>query len=62
MTPPQGSFPPPRKPRAASPAERGAEYAEIQRQLKLDAAERRKAAAAGRGDKPKARRPARDAT
>jgi hypothetical protein len=62
MTPPQGSYPPPRKPRAASPAERGAEYAEIQRQLKLDAAARRKAAASDRVAKPEPRRPSRGAS
>lgn len=61
MTPPQGSFPRPRKPRAASPAERGAEFAEIQRQLKRDAAARRKTAES-RVAKPEATRPARDAT
>jgi len=42
MTPPPNSRPP--KPRAASPAERGAEFAEAQRQLKADAAERREKA------------------
>jgi hypothetical protein len=61
MTPPQGSFPRPRKPRAASPAERSAEFAEVQRQLKRDAAARRKTAAT-RGDKPQSTRSARDAT
>jgi len=44
MTPPQGSSPRPPKPRSASPAERSAEFADIQRQLKQDAAERRLAA------------------
>jgi hypothetical protein len=41
MTPPQGSSPRPPRPRSASPAERSAEFAEVQRQLKQDAAERR---------------------
>lgn len=45
MAPPQGSFPRLPKPRAASPAERGAEFAEIQRRLKQEAAERREVAA-----------------
>jgi hypothetical protein len=40
VTPPQGSFPRPR-PKSASPAERSAEFAETQRRLKLEAAERR---------------------
>jgi hypothetical protein len=44
MTPPQGSFPRPPKPKPASPAERGAEFAEAQRRLKEEAAERRAAA------------------
>jgi hypothetical protein len=61
MTPPQGSFPRPRKPRAASPAERSAEFAEIQRQLKRDAAARRKTAET-RVEKPDSSRSARDAT
>jgi hypothetical protein len=52
MTPPQNSPRPP-KPRPASPQERGAEFAEIQRQLKADAAERREKAA---GEEPKPRR------
>ena len=43
MTPPPNSRPP--KPRTASPAERGAEFAEAQRQLKAEAAERREKAA-----------------
>jgi hypothetical protein len=41
MTPPQGSFPRPPKPKPASPAERGAEFAEAQRRLKEEAADRR---------------------
>jgi hypothetical protein len=44
MTPPQGSAPRPR-PRAASPAERSAEFLETQRRLKEEAAERRSQAA-----------------
>ena len=43
MTPPQNSSRPP-KPRAASPQERGAEFAEAQRRLKAEAAERREKA------------------
>ena len=54
MSPQQGSFPPPPRKRAASPAERGAEFAEIQRRLKQEAADRREQAAA-RGPKPDAR-------
>ena len=50
MTPPQGSSPRPPRPRSASPAERSAEFAEVQRQLKQDAADRRlKAAQRGTG-------------
>ena len=44
MAPPQNSPRPPR-PRPASPQERGAEFAEAQRQLKAEAAERREKAA-----------------
>ena len=44
MTPPPNSSRPP-KPRPASPQERGAEFAEVQRQLKAEAAERREKAA-----------------
>jgi capsid protein len=52
MTPPSRSFPRPPRPRAASPAERGAEFAEIQRQLKREAAERRKAASLAADSRP----------
>jgi hypothetical protein len=45
MTPPQGSFPRPPKPRSASPAERSAEFAATQLRLKNEAAERRLEAA-----------------
>jgi hypothetical protein len=45
MTPPQSSFPRPQKPRSASPAERSEEFAEAQRRLKREAAERRSKAA-----------------
>jgi hypothetical protein len=45
MTPPQGSFPRPPKPKSSTPAERGAEFAEAQRRLKEEAAERRLKAA-----------------
>jgi|tagenome__1003787_1003787.scaffolds.fasta_scaffold14323583_1 hypothetical protein len=41
MTPPHGSTPRLQKPRSASPAERSEEFAEAQRQLKREAAERR---------------------
>ena len=41
MTPPHHSSPRPPKPRSASPAERSAEFAEAQRRLKREAAERR---------------------
>jgi hypothetical protein len=44
---PQGSFPRPPKPKAASPAERSAEFAETQQRLKSEAAERRAQAAKG---------------
>jgi hypothetical protein len=42
MTPPEASYPRPPKPRSASPAERSAEFAETQRRLKREAAERRR--------------------
>ena len=45
MTPPNGSFPRPPRPRSASPAERSEEFAEAQRRLKQEAAERRLLAA-----------------
>jgi hypothetical protein len=41
MTPPEGSMPRPQRPRSASPAERSEEFAETQRRLKQEAAERR---------------------
>jgi hypothetical protein len=41
MTPPHGSTPRLQKPRSASPAERSEEFAEAQRKLKAEAAERR---------------------
>ena len=41
MAPSQSSFPRPPRPKAASPAERSEEFAEIQRNLKAEAAERR---------------------
>jgi hypothetical protein len=44
---PQQSFPRQPKPRAASPAERSAEFAETQQRLKNEAAERRAQAAKG---------------
>jgi hypothetical protein len=49
MTPPQGSSPRPPRPRAASPAERSAEFLETQRRLKEEAAERRRRAAEPKG-------------
>jgi hypothetical protein len=57
MTPPQGSFPRPPKPKSASPADRSAEFAEAQRQLKLEAAERRLQAADRVVQERPARRP-----
>jgi hypothetical protein len=41
MTPSEGSLPRSQQPRSASPAERSAEFAETQRRLKHEAAERR---------------------
>ncbi len=55
MAPPQSSFPRPPKRVSASPAERGAEYAEAQKRLKEEAAERRLAAA----ERPVGERPVR---
>jgi hypothetical protein len=53
MTPPQGSSPRPPRPKSASPAERSAEFADVQRRLKQDAAERRlKAAQRGADQRP----------
>lgn len=49
MTPSEGSVPRRQRPRSASPAERGAEFAETQRRLKREAAERR-VEAANRGE------------
>jgi hypothetical protein len=51
-TPPSSNSPRPPKPRAASPAERSVEFAETQRRLKEEAAERRKVT----DDKPPATR------
>lgn len=49
--------PRPQKPRAATPAERGAEFAEAQRKLKAEAAARREAARdVPRPARPSARR------
>jgi hypothetical protein len=42
-TPPSSSSPRPPRPRSASPAERSAEFAETQRRLKQEAADRREA-------------------
>lgn len=53
MTPPSGSFPRPPKPKAPSPAERSAELADVQRQLKQQAAERRLAAGQRADERPK---------
>jgi hypothetical protein len=50
MTPPQGSSPRPPRPRSASPAERSVEFAEAQRKLKEEAAERRLQASQSTGD------------
>jgi hypothetical protein len=55
MTPPQPAFPRPAK-KSPSPAERSEEFAEIQRRLKQEAAERRiqsAAPAAPRSGKPR---------
>jgi hypothetical protein len=45
MTPPESFSQRPRAPRSASPAERAEEFAEAQRRLKREAAERREVAA-----------------
>ena len=45
MTPPEVPYSRPSRPRSASPADRGAEFAETQRRLKREAAERRQQAA-----------------
>jgi hypothetical protein len=45
-TPPSSSSQRPPRPRSASPAERSAEFAETQRRLKQEAADRRSEAAA----------------
>jgi|tagenome__1003787_1003787.scaffolds.fasta_scaffold20659980_5 hypothetical protein len=50
MTPPQGSSPRPPRPRSASPAERSVEFAEAQRKLKEEAAQRRLQASQRSGD------------
>ena len=56
MTPPQGSSPRPPKPRSASPAERSVEFADAQRKLKEETAERRRLAAErAPEERPKAR-------
>ena len=54
MTPPPNSSRPP-KPKAASPQERGAEFAEVQRQLKAEAAERREKAEQTETTRPRQR-------
>jgi hypothetical protein len=51
-TPPSSSFPRPPRPRSASPAERSAEFAEAQKRLKQEAADRRRAADAKAADRP----------
>jgi hypothetical protein len=50
-TPPSSSSPRPPRPRSASPADRSAEFAETQKRLKQEAADRRQAA----NDKPDSR-------
>jgi hypothetical protein len=50
-TPPRSSSPRPPRPRSASPADRSAEFAETQKRLKQEAADRREAA----DEKPEAR-------
>ena len=60
MGPPERSAPRPLRPRGASPAERGAEFAEIQRRLKREAAARRDEAAT-RTPKSARAKPRRDA-
>jgi hypothetical protein len=55
MTPPQGSFPRPQRPKSASPADRSAEFAEEQLRLKNEAAERRRQAAERADERPAAR-------
>jgi hypothetical protein len=52
MTPPQGSSPRPPRPRSASPAERSAEFQEVQHRLKREAAERRLLAEQRAEDEP----------
>ena len=54
MPPPQSS-PRPMRPRAATPQERGEELAQVQRQLKAEAAARREKAAQATPSEPKAR-------
>ena len=54
MTPPQRAFPRPAK-KSASPAERSEEFAETQRRLKREAAERRAATTAARSSTGKPR-------
>jgi hypothetical protein len=51
-TPPNSSSPRPPRPRSASPAERSAEFAEAQKRLKQEAADRRRAADAKGPDRP----------
>jgi hypothetical protein len=52
-TPPSSSSLRPPRPRSASPAERSAEFAETQRRLKQEAADRRQAAVkSGRREDP----------
>jgi hypothetical protein len=57
MTPPQGSFPRPSRPKSPSPAERSVELADAQRRLKREAAERRLLAEQRNAGEP-AQRPA----
>jgi hypothetical protein len=52
MTPPQGSSPRPPRPRSATPAERSAEFADAQRRLKEEAAERRRQAELSAAEEP----------
>ena len=56
MTPPQGSAPRPPRPKTASPAERSVEFADHQKRLKEEAAERREKAGASEPPKRSPRR------
>jgi hypothetical protein len=51
-TPPNSSSQRPPRPRSASPADRSAEFAEAQRRLKQEAADRRREAEAKAADRP----------